>query len=688
MPSPATEVARYKKAYRIATKADAAFQRELVKVYGKRAGEMRYHSHEHTGRVKRLGDRYVKASLAMSEALKKMRAAGGSVNNTGKKRARPKARRAAKQNPGMLAQLKAIAKSHMKPGARYIHYRDKATAIDAEELAGKLNREGVSTRVDQVRTRLLPTPKYKYEVWADKEQAREMLQRRSAVNPAGKKARKPESQKAPKRQNLNYRAIEEGNIDPFKQTVAYRKALLDLLERRRTLTGFDQKILDALRREFPASNPSGAKGPRAVREFFGTHDIDIIFNAQPERAMRILSERHGKGHGVEHIDSKEFTRKAPGRAYTRGLDYVNMGDPYTTTLMHDGENWRLGSWGDFVEKYGKPAQNPGGESAFDRCVKAVSKRKGVVSPRGLCAAIGRKKYGAAAFAQMAAAGRNPKGGEELRAFKKFIRAYKNPVASVGAGSAIAHVSEHDGEFVARTAGDKPQAFDKFKAAMEWAKRKVGLAKNNALAMATAEQLIAGKQSIVGKLQRKLAGNPKAAAEKMYEIFHGIPAAKVIEYRGSEHVHEWLWGVGTLISIVVKNARGQSMTLRAPDPDGEFEKVVMVCCTEDGKQIYFRGGDQSLPLDDLLERFGMGEDDVRDVMKMGAVSKLTYRTRKNFEGKGEVDIDFYHFLGKEHAKGVLPDLIYKPLNPSLELAGGRYKVGDYDKQLEASPGIVG
>lgn len=38
---------------------------------------------------------------------------------------------------------------------------------------------------------------------------------------------------------------------------------------------------------------------------------------------------------------------------------------------------------------------------FSKCVKAVSKRPGVTSPRGLCAAIGRKKYGAKKFAAMA-----------------------------------------------------------------------------------------------------------------------------------------------------------------------------------------------------------------------------------------------------------------------------------------------
>ena len=106
------------------------------------------------------------------------------------------------------------------------------------------------------------------------------------------------------------------------------------------------------------NNPA-TKGHRAVREFFGTDDIDIIFNASPERAMRELSQRTGKGHGVEHIDASEFTKKAPGLASIRGIDYVNMGDPYITTLIHDGKNFVIGKWGDWVEKYQKSQrQNP------------------------------------------------------------------------------------------------------------------------------------------------------------------------------------------------------------------------------------------------------------------------------------------------------------------------------------------
>ena len=51
---------------------------------------------------------------------------------------------------------------------------------------------------------------------------------------------------------------------------------------------------------------------------------------------------------------------------------------------------------------GKFSENP---SRFEQCVESVSKRGGVRSPAGVCAAAGRKKYGKKKFAAMAKAGR-------------------------------------------------------------------------------------------------------------------------------------------------------------------------------------------------------------------------------------------------------------------------------------------
>jgi hypothetical protein len=247
--------------------------------------------------------------------------------------------------------------------------------------------------------------------------------------------------------------------------------------------------------------------------------------------------------------------------------------------------------------------------------------------------------------------------------------------SVVQGKASAVVKPEAKAWVVYMKGEKPKPFQSVEAAAKYARLRV-----HETAPANNPRSRAAR-----KLRRS---NPQEDAERMYHVFHGKPAAQVIEFVQQEHVHEWLWAAGTLVSIEVAN-NSKSMLLKAADPeDGDEEDVVMVAFSEDGRQAYFVGGDQDIDLDRLMDEFGLTEDDVRDHMKIGVVRKLTYRTSKNFEEKGKVDIDFYHKLGGEHSKGVMPDLVFKPLNPSMELVGGRYFVAPKDGQLGASPGVVG
>ena len=54
------------------------------------------------------------------------------------------------------------------------------------------------------------------------------------------------------------------------------------------------------------------------------------------------------GHGVEYIRHKKDSSK-----FAFGIEYVNMGDTYRTTLLFDHAvgSFKVGSWGDIVEKY-------------------------------------------------------------------------------------------------------------------------------------------------------------------------------------------------------------------------------------------------------------------------------------------------------------------------------------------------
>lgn len=260
-------------------------------------------------------------------------------------------------------------------------------------------------------------------------------------------------------------------------------------------------------------------------------------------------------------------------------------------------------------------------------------------------------------------------------------------------------------------------------AVEWAREAVAAAANpvdyveTALstaapyALGPAGSIIAadqslGKQSITGKalskgkaalsrlhqhVRKALHRNPEEAAAQMFEVFHGTPSREVIEITEQQHIHEWVAEVGTLIELIIVNEKGtKELVLKAPEPsEAKIEDVVRLTVNEDGDQLFFTGGDQSIDLDMLLEKFGFREDDIREQMMIGRIRQITYRTKKSFESQGQEEIDFFHEHGKEGTAGVLPYLTYQPLNPSMSVFGGRYKVSPPAGFLNhVSPGIVG
>jgi hypothetical protein len=317
--------------------------------------------------------------------------------------------------------------------------------------------------------------------------------------------------------------------------------------------------------------------------------------------------------------------------------------------------------------------------------------------------------------------------------KKARKRKGNPVvATLTQGTIQAEVLElghHDYQVI--VSGKQGQLdemkTDNLRTAMEWARIRIFETSENPVADAVAplaaaalgpagtlvwaDQGLRGKSSITSKAiskgtqaLNKLGGlfpraNPEGGSADLYEEFHGVPSGETLEYIERQHYHEWLSAIGPLIELEVENEQGtRSMTLKAPDPmDSPAEDVVMVAFNErrnDGPikgadQAFFVGGDQSIDLDMLLNKFGMVEGDIKEKMVIGRIRKLTYRTKKTFEQDGQSEIDFYHEHGKEGARGVLPFLVYKPLNPSMEIVGGRYSIAPGTATLGGvSPGIVG
>ena len=217
------------------------------------------------------------------------------------------------------------------------------------------------------------------------------------------------------------------------------------------------------------------------------------------------------------------------------------------------------------------------------------------------------------------------------------------------------------------------------------------------------RVVKGVKKSTSRLLKRVSGrkNPIDQAMKVYEDFHGMPSEEILEITEEEHFHSVKVGIGLLVSLQVLLANSNKQAdLNAPgfeyhngqggywtyDEKTPLIKRVLVTSSEDGRQIFFDGGDQAIP-DKVLEEWGFTDRDRHDHMVIGEIKMLTYRTQKSFD-KGET-VDYFHELGKEGSKGVLPLLLYYPRSKRLKVAGGRYYIAPPDKSLgNVSPGLVG
>jgi hypothetical protein len=157
-------------------------------------------------------------------------------------------------------------------------------------------------------------------------------------------------------------------------------------------------------------------------------------------------------------------------------------------------------------------------------------------------------------------------------------------------------------------------------------------------------------------------NPAGSAAALYETFHGIPSESETVITEQIQYHGNLAELGTLVEIKVETLSGYKAVLTfEPGPP-------LLCSSEDGKQLYIRGGEQSLDLDALHMS---GDEWVRDSMVIGPIAEFVYRTRKGFDGRKK--LEYFHKPGEE--TGVRPDLIYDVLNNQLSVSGGQYAVED-------------
>lgn len=167
-------------------------------------------------------------------------------------------------------------------------------------------------------------------------------------------------------------------------------------------------------------------------------------------------------------------------------------------------------------------------------------------------------------------------------------------------------------------------------------------------------------------------NSAAASSALYEQFHGKPSTSILEIEEEWHIHKHLAQLGTLVEIKVllnpteSKSNQRRATLAVPHSDSAL-KGVQLCSSEGkgSKTLYLIGGDQSLP----LKALGFTAADEKDLMYIGEIEEITYRTRKHFDQFKK--IDYYHGLGE--VSKVRPQLLYRSRDKKLLIAGGQYDV---------------
>jgi hypothetical protein len=172
---------------------------------------------------------------------------------------------------------------------------------------------------------------------------------------------------------------------------------------------------------------------------------------------------------------------------------------------------------------------------------------------------------------------------------------------------------------------------------------------------------AAKKFVDAQLAKK---NPAEAAAEVYEEFHGMPSAEIIEVTRKVHYHEHLAALGKLEALVVRCLDGYERRLVG-------FKNAKLCSNEQKNQLFVEGGDQTLDSNDYGFR-----DWPHEMNTLGLVIRLEYFTTKTHLGSEGGTAIYFHEPGKAErgqSAGVGPDLIYDAPNEALLFSGGTYLI---------------
>lgn len=178
--------------------------------------------------------------------------------------------------------------------------------------------------------------------------------------------------------------------------------------------------------------------------------------------------------------------------------------------------------------------------------------------------------------------------------------------------------------------------------------------------------------------RRNPRNPSDRAAEAFEETHGYPAREEIIVVESEHYHEYMPAWGELVSLLIV-PEGQTRAvelLKFQDAEGQ---AAMLTFSEhpDFPQLEIIGGDQSISLDTLRDRFG--KKTIHEKEDLGRCVDVVYYTVKTHLGKDGGEADYAHKFAEETGKKKLhvrivssPMATYHVLNKKIELWGGVYE----------------
>lgn len=166
----------------------------------------------------------------------------------------------------------------------------------------------------------------------------------------------------------------------------------------------------------------------------------------------------------------------------------------------------------------------------------------------------------------------------------------------------------------------------------------------------------GLRKPMGKARRRK--NPEETAVEFYRKTHGRDPDVDVLVTETLQEHSSLAGVGRLEEMAIRTVTGETV-------DVWGFKGVVLASNEKGTQLFVKGGDQSVDLDDF------DIEAKHEMQVLGQLVSVVYHTRKDHltadtGGKGSYE----HFFDKPR-----PTVIYDVRNKLLTIAGGAYVLKD-------------